>query len=156
MRTLAVAKPSTQTTLKENERKWGKPLHHAGWSMLPTTILAKQEVLELTANDINILMHIIAHWWYAERLPYPSIAEIAKRMGVHRSTVQRRITKMVERGLLVRNKRTNRSRGQLANSYDLSGLIRKATPLAKILVEEKKKAQDKRRLKIVRDENGDD
>jgi DNA-binding MarR family transcriptional regulator len=152
MAPLAVANPSTQATLKENEKKWGKPLLRAGWSMIPTTILAKQEVLNLKANDVNVLMHLIAHWWYAERLPYPSLAEIAKRMGVDRSTVQRSVTKMVKQGLIVRNERKHRSRGQLANSYDLGGLIRKATPLAKTLIEEKTKAQEIRRLKVVRDD----
>ena len=63
---LVAAKPSTKTTLRENEKKWGKPLLRAGWSLLPSAILAKQEELELTANDINILMHLIAHWWYAD------------------------------------------------------------------------------------------
>src|SRR5262245_61775150 len=119
MAQLAVSKPSTESTLKENEKKWGKPLLRAGWSMLPTTILSMQDDLELEANDINVLMHIISHWWYAERLPFPSLAEIAKRMSVHRSTVQRSVTKMVEQGYIIRNERKNRVRGQLTNSYDL-------------------------------------
>lgn len=150
---LAVASPSPEKTLKENEKKWGKPLLSAGWSLLPTVIVEKQDVLGLNANDVNILMHIIARWWYKERLPFPSIGQIAKVMGVHRSTVQRRIRDMEDRGLLERIPRTNRSRGQLNNAYDLSGLIRKATPLAKELIKEKEKAKKARELKIVRQED---
>ncbi len=151
MPSLAVTKPPTLTQ-KENEKKWGKALLAPGWSTIPSAILLKQDELKLTANDINILMHLIAHWWYAERLPYPSIAEIARRMRVHRSTVQRSLRSMEQRKLLTRNTRTNRSRGRLTNSYDLDGLIRKATPLAKELAKEKEKARKSKGLKVVHEE----
>lgn len=135
---LKVAVSSTQKKLKENEKKWGAPLMAAGFSMIPTMIFQKQNALGLKANDINVLMHLITHWWFADRLPYPSIKEIARRMGVDRSTVQRCITSMVDRKLIIRNARKS-PYGQTTNSYDMSGLIGKATVHAKKFLEDKKK-----------------
>jgi predicted transcriptional regulator len=144
--------PSPQPTVKQSTKKWGAPLMAAGFSMTPNAIFLTQRDLGLKANDVNVLMHLIAHWWYADRLPFPSVAEIAYQMNVDRSTVQRCITSLVKRKLITRIIRKT-PYGQTTNKYDLSGLIRKATPLAKKLLDEKKKKKETRKLRIAETEN---
>lgn len=134
--------------LKENERKWGPPLMKAGWCLLPTTILTFQKELGLEPTDINILMHLISFWWYADRLPYPSKKRLADCMGVHKSTIQRRIRRMEEMGLIKRVERKEPERGQMTNFYDLDGLIKKATPLAKKALAAKEEGEPRARKKL--------
>jgi predicted transcriptional regulator len=102
-----------------------------GWCLLPSTIISFQRQLGLKATDLNIILHLVNHWWYADRLPYPSKARMAEAMGVHKSTIQRRIRKMETNGLIRRIERKEPERGQTTNYYDLTGLVTKATPLAK-------------------------
>lgn len=123
--------------LRENEKKWGQPLMKAGWCLLPTVILDRQQALGLSPTDVNILLHIIKHWWHAERLPFPSKRAIAECMGVHPSTVQRRIRKMEAAGFVKREKRSDREHGQRSNYYNLSGLVREATPFAQEVLDER-------------------
>lgn len=160
----AAVKKTNQKVLKENERKWGAPLMKAGWCLLPTSILTCQQALGLKAIDINIIMHIASHWWYKDRLPFPSKAKLAAFIGVHKSTIQRRIARMEKQGIIRRIERMNRERGQMSNYYDLDGLIRRATPHAKELLKQKEEAAGKgtsRRpgqpaLKVVHDAAADD
>ena len=81
-------------------------------------------------NSSKISEHLIAQWWYADRLPYPSKKKkIAICMAVHNSTIQRRLRRMEELGLITRRKRSSREKGQTTNFYDVTGLVNKATPL---------------------------
>lgn len=149
--TAQAIKKANQKGLKENERKWGQPLMKAGWCLLPSTILVNQHELQLSPTDVNILMHLIAHWWYADRLPYPSKKRLADCMGVHKSTIQRRIRRMEELRLIKRIRRKSQEKGQMTNYYDLSGLVGAATPLAKkILATKDEPRRSKPNLKLVK------
>ncbi len=118
-----------QQHLRVNERKWTKPFMDAGWTVLPSVILERQQALGLQAVDVNIILHLARHWWFEDRLPFPSKRAIAECMGVSKSTVQRRVAKMEAGGLINRVKRFDfRYGGQQTNAYDFSGLIREATP----------------------------
>src|SRR5438105_3429983 len=119
---------NTQQDLKENEKKWTKPLMASGWTLFPSVILLYQRQLKLDATDFNILMHIVQHWWYAERQPYPSKRHIAEAMNRTPRTVQRRIEAMEKRGLLKRVARKHHLRGSDTNVYDLTGLINQLMP----------------------------
>lgn len=123
------AEKTGPTTLRTNERKWGKELLAAGWTMVPSVVLERQQALGLDAVDINILLHIARHWWLPENLPFPSKKAIADCMAIHPRTVQRRIAAMEGGGLIKRIKRSNHL-GQRSNFYDLSGLIDEAKPYA--------------------------
>lgn len=134
----AAIKKTNQAELRANERKWGLPLIKAGWCLVPTTILERQQALGLTATDVNILMHLLRHWWHADRLPFPSKRVIADCMGCHPSTVQRRIRRMEVAGFIKRQVRSDREHGQRSNYYDLSGLVKEATPFAQEILEERR------------------
>jgi hypothetical protein len=55
--------------LKENEKKWSKPLMAAGWSAVPNILLEKQEALGLKPLEMNIILHLIQYWWFKTNLP---------------------------------------------------------------------------------------
>ena len=137
--------------VRENEKKWGKKLLSAGWAMLPSLILERQRALGLDAIDVNIILHLVRHWWYAERLPYPSKREIAECMNIHESTVRRRIAKLEAAGFVKRIPRKNKQRGQTTNEYDLRGLIREASKFAEEKLArkeaEKREAEEMRKRK---------
>ncbi len=121
-----------QQQLKVNERKWTKPLMDAGWTVIPSVILDRQQALGLDSVDVCVLLHLAKHWWKRDELPFPSKRSIAECLGVSESTVQRRIRRMEADGLIKRVFRYSpANQGQKANAYDLAGLIAGATPYAK-------------------------
>lgn len=67
------------------------------------------------------------HWWYSDNPPHPSKRTIAECMGVHASTVRRRIAAMEQGVFITRVERWDANQGQLSNAYHFDGLIREAT-----------------------------
>ena len=146
--TVPQIKPKTNTkTLKENERKWTKQVMAAGWTAIPSVIFKYQQKLGLQPLDLNILFNIASYWWYAERKPYPSKAQLAAEIGVDPRTVQRRIAAMEKRGYIKREPRKHHLRGNDTNVYDLSGLIEAIKPYAQEMADEKDKKQAKAALR---------
>lgn len=54
----------------------------AGWNVIPNIIIEKQEGLGLDALDMNIILHLSHYWWQPDNVPHPSVATIAKAIGV--------------------------------------------------------------------------
>lgn len=124
--------------LKRNEQKWSRTLMDAGWTVLPSVILERQQALGLDAVDVNILLHLARHWWYKENLPHPSKLAVAQCMSIDTSTVRRRIAKMEAAGFIRRQARFSKTSGrQETNFYDFKGLIDIATPYAKESLQER-------------------
>jgi hypothetical protein len=147
----SVAKKQHERQLKVNERKWTKQLMDAGWTVIPSVILDRQQALGLDAVDMNILLHLAKYWWEKDRLPFPSKKAIAERMGMSESTVQRRIASMEKGGLIKREYRfSGKHGGQRQNAYDFTGLIKEASPYAVEALQEreaKRKAEADRRTR---------
>lgn len=100
--------------------------------------------------DINVLLHILKHWWKPEKNPYPAKSSIARCMGVDERTVQRRIAKMEKAGLLKRDERWYEKYGRQSNYYDLSGLVEKLKPLAEEELEAKEIVSNQKRARTAR------
>jgi DNA-binding transcriptional regulator YhcF (GntR family) len=134
--------------LRRNEAKWSKPLIDAGWNAIPSIIIEKQEALGLDAIDMNIIVHLSNYWWHADNLPCPSVARIAKAIGVQPRTVQKRIKALHDLGLLTRTERRQTRHGSDTNLYSFAGLIKAALPYAeeKIAEREKRKQAEAERL----------
>ena len=128
---MSALKQADAETLRKNEKKWSKPLMAAGWNALPSIIIEKQQALGLDAIDMNIVLHLSQYWWTADKLPYPSVATIAKAIGVTPRTVQKRITALQAVGLLTRIQRRKTPKGSDTNLYSFEGLIKAALPYAK-------------------------
>jgi DNA-binding transcriptional ArsR family regulator len=117
-------------TVKVNEEKWTKSLLAGGWTVLPSIILEKQDALGLDAIDMNIIAHLSIYWWKKANLPHPSVATIAKAIGVEPRTVQKHIKRMEELGFMTRHERRQTGQGSKTNLYSFEGLIKAATPYA--------------------------
>jgi len=117
----------------------------AGWTVLPSIILEKQQALGLDPIDVNILLQLAKHWWYNDNLPHPSKTTLAECMGVDPSTVRRRIAQMERSGFIRRVTRYDAKHGgQTSNAYEFNGLIAAATPFAveAINTREERRAED--------------
>jgi hypothetical protein len=137
-----LTKSKERERLRRNEQKWTPTLMAAGWTVIPTVILERQQALGLDAVDINIILHLIRHWWVSDRPPYPTKKTIAECMGIDESTVRRRIAAMEKGGIIRRNARFDpKYGGQRANEYHFDGLIEGAKPFAEEKIREQKQRQ---------------
>lgn len=116
--------------LSKLEAKWSKPLIEAGYTVVPNVIFQRQRALGLTPLDINILLQLFAYWWKPGDLARPSKQTIAAAIGIHESTVRKRIQRLEAGGLIKRiERRVNAARNK-PNLYDFAGLIKESTPFA--------------------------
>jgi len=121
-------------------QRWGSEvIDGIGFTAIPSIILERQEALGLEPVDLNIILQLVFHWRERQRLPFPSKATLAKRMGVSARTVQRRIAALEAIGFVQRRERKNRHGGNDSNEYSLEGLIEKTKPFA-----EERRAQKKK------------
>ncbi len=123
------------TTLEE---KWGSDALAFGWTALPISLLTHQRKLGLNPVGLNVLLHLLSQWWQREKLPYPSQASIAEKVGVSTRTVQREIVLMKKNGLLKITRTSIHDEKFLGrNLYDLSPLVAKLQKLsAELLIEQ--------------------
>lgn len=135
-------------TLRANELKWGKPLIKAGWTLIPNQLLERQAALGLDPIDVNILLHIMRHWWEADRLPFPSKATIAKCIKVHPRTVQRRLAKLEAAEFIKRVARHHPEKGRQSNAYDFAGLIKQLMPMAEQYLAQRERRQKENRDRL--------
>jgi DNA-binding MarR family transcriptional regulator len=101
----------------------------ARWQVILNVLVRAQTQLGLDAVDIVVLLNLNMHWWRKEDFPFPRPTIIAKRMGVCKRTVERRIEKLVKAGLLERLPLTKE--GNLRR-YKLDGLVNRLQSAAAI------------------------
>jgi predicted transcriptional regulator len=127
--------------LRQNEAKWTRVLMDAGWTAIPSIILEHQKALGLDPLDLNILLQLAKYWWVAGNPPRPSKRRIAEAIGIDPRTVQRRITRLENVGLIRREARRGKYGGTSTNAYHFDGLIAKVTPYAKKALDERKQTK---------------
>jgi DNA-binding MarR family transcriptional regulator len=130
--------------------KWSKTVAESGWTSFPNVIFERQQALQLTPLDINILLHLAGNWWNAGSNPYRTKKSLALAIGVHPRTIQKRIEEMERWGYIKRIYRKAGVGDNLPNEYDFSGLIEKITPFAKEKLNERAKAQAEKTAAITR------
>ena len=130
------------------ERKWGKSNIAAGWTCIPNILIKRQITLGLDAIDLNILLHLLTYWWEDENHPHPSKSTLAKAMGVHASTIQKRIRAMEAGGLLKRVERRREKDRSETNLYDLTPLKNLLEPHAKLEIAERDAGHAGRRKRM--------
>ncbi len=134
-----ITRKNVQENFNANNKKWSKTLMEAGWTVLPSIIIDKQDELELEPLDLNIILHLAKYWWSEDKPPYPSKATLAQKMNRHPSTIQKRIARLEKKKLIERVMRThNDHKGRLSNIYKLDGLIEAVTPFAEEAIKLKK------------------
>ena len=121
----SITNKDDQERLRRNADKWTDPLMDAGWTVLPSVILERQRALGLDPIDVNILLQLARHWWYADNPPHPSKKAIAECLGIKEITVRRHIAAMEATGLIQRRARHDPKDGrQQSNAYLFDGLIK--------------------------------
>jgi DNA-binding MarR family transcriptional regulator len=108
----------------------------AGYQPLPDVLLFHQSELGLNSEELNVALHILAHWYAPERLPFPSAKTIARRMGVGERTVERYLTSLRKKGFLVKYRHPKGVRRR--KGHDLSPLIERLKPLAHQRLEDRR------------------
>lgn len=123
------------------EKKWGKQSLLMGWTTIPSSILFLQSTLLISPNAMNVLLHLVMHWWDANKNPHPSQKAIAYKMGVSTRTVQRALYELEEHKII--SKQTTRKEHPIyrgRNIYDLSPLVQlleELTPNLKYEIQQK-------------------
>lgn len=111
-------------------RKWGDA--GLAFQAVPDLLFKKQAALGLSPTDMLVILNITMFWWYADRKPFPSIANIANRLGVEPRTVQRSLKKLTDKGFIKRMKElVDSESGKERQVFDLSGLVEQLRILAK-------------------------
>jgi predicted transcriptional regulator len=133
----------TPAERKRSQDLWTAPVIECGYTVLPTLLMQAQARLGLNADEMNTLLQLISYRWSADTHPRPAKATIAQRIGRSPRTVQRYLTSLENKGLVARIERFKAHKGQDANGYDLSGLVRRLGELAP----EFKKAAEQNKLR---------
>jgi predicted transcriptional regulator len=137
--------------LRANEEKWGVTLVDAGWTLIPSTILERQQALGLDPVDLNILLQLARYWWQAGNPPRPAINTIALCVGRSQSSVQRRLKKMERDGLIeIEHRFDERHGGQTSSNYYFRGLIKAASPYAEETLEDRQRNREEAAAKRFR------
>jgi hypothetical protein len=114
---------------KSHEAKWTPQVYNLGHTTIPSLLLKGQGRLRLTPNQLNVLLHLVEHWWNAEKNPYPSKETIAVRMGKSSRQVQRYLTELEKADIIKRISRYHGKGRQSSNEYTLNGLVNKLVKL---------------------------
>jgi predicted transcriptional regulator len=114
----------------KSKKRWSDAVMDRGHTIVPTILFWGQAKLDLTPDELNVLLQLVSHWWYAGNDPHPSKETIAGRMKKHPRTVQAYLTSLEDKGFIKRVKRLRANKGQDANGYDLAGLVARLNAIA--------------------------
>ena len=135
--------PVSKKERRRAEDKFGVPVMKHGYTMLPNLLLQAQGRLGIGHAQFNVLVQLVQHWWDADKNPRPAKDTIARRMGLSSRQVQRYLTDLENTGLIKRVERFSGRKAQIANEYDLGGLVAKLGAIEP----EFRKAAEQRRLR---------
>ncbi|MCA9772987.1 MAG: helix-turn-helix domain-containing protein, partial [Myxococcales bacterium] len=79
-----------------------------GFTKVPNALLFGYARLGLTPGQFAFVCQVLSYQW-DERAPYPSLAKIARRSGVHRDTLRLWVGDLERRGLLRAGRRPGRT-----------------------------------------------
>lgn len=91
---------------------WGETTQ-GGFTAIPNTLLKAQAELELTGNDMMVLLNLIMHWWQSDEFPFPRTTTISKRTGLKLRTVQRSMNRLQKLGYIERERRGDKTYANL-------------------------------------------
>lgn len=109
---------------------WPENIKMLGYVRIPTILFRNQRDLDISSDELNVLLQLLSFWWVSNRLPYPAKKTIANRIGRSERTIQRHITSLEKKGLIEREKRSNKDGGQTSNIYRFDGLINRLNDIS--------------------------
>ena len=110
--------------------KWGAALNQSGFQAVPNVLLSAQNHLGLSTTDLVVVLHLNGYWWDRDRAPYPRPALIARKMGVHRRTVERSLKHLETMGLIERMETQSTQRGHVVRPISLIPLANRLGKIA--------------------------
>ncbi|MGQ3069342.1 MAG: helix-turn-helix domain-containing protein [Brevundimonas sp.] len=125
---LAPAPPPAKTAASQ-DRIWGKAVIANGYAGIPSILIQAQSRLGLTAMQFNILVQLLDYYRDPNRAPFPSRAELGRRIGVKPKTIQTNIRQLEQAGLVRREMRKTAAGDWASNIYHLDGLIERVRKL---------------------------
>lgn len=117
----------------------------AGYQAVPDVLLFAQSELNLTSEELNVLLNLTAHWWRPKDVVFPRADTIASRMGVSARTVQRILKSLQTKGFIKKSRATD---GRPV--FDVTPTKALLMPFAMKRVEEKRQAAKLRELERAR------
>jgi len=130
-------KPNQTSTEDKSilNQKWGKGTMEAKYTVIPSALIRGQARLGIDAMELAVLVHLLDHWWQADKMPWPSKKRIAERLKVSSKTVQRAMVRLEQGELIKRKPRFSKDTGgRTSNEYDLSPLVERLKPIAADMV----------------------
>lgn len=124
-----IALPVTKKPKRRAEDKWSPQVMKLGYTTIPNLLLRAQARLKIKSTHMNVLLHVLEHWWDADELPWPAKATIAGRMRKSPRQIQRYLTELERAGLIKRVARFSGRKAQINNAYSCDGLIAKLKAL---------------------------
>ncbi|WP_433933406.1 helix-turn-helix domain-containing protein [Brevundimonas diminuta] len=115
---LAPAKP-----VASQDKIWGKAVIANGYAGIPSILIQAQSRLGLTPMQFNILVQLLDYYRDPNRAPFPSRAELGRRIGVKPKTIQTNMRQLEQAGLVRREMRKTAAGDWASNVYHLDGLI---------------------------------
>lgn len=130
IRSLSRFADAQDSPLRLSAIKWGETTVNAGFQLVPNVLLKGQADLGLSPNEMNILLHLLLHWWWPDQWPFPNPRILAARMNCSTRTVERALQGLREKGLIKRLPTELREKNIAIRRYDLSGLVSQLKNLA--------------------------
>lgn len=94
---------SAQLAMEISQAKWGSLVSGGGkrgFTIVPDALLRNQGALDITPSEMTVLLNLIAHWWFADRPPFPGNDVLIERTGLGKRAVQRAIAGLKKKGLI--------------------------------------------------------
>lgn len=101
-----------------NADRWGEPVMKFGFAAVPNLLLRHQRDLEISPVEMCVLLQVYRYWWFSDRPPFPTVAQLERALPVKKRTIQRALRSLADKGLLIRRPAGPRKRPE----YDFSGL----------------------------------
>lgn len=109
--------------------RFGDPILQAGFTAVPNLILDYYAELGISLPEMMFSIHVWQYWWTKD-LPYPSLQQIAPKMGIERRQISRHVESLKKKGYLKVTERQLPGQGQVASEYDFSPLLQAVLQLA--------------------------
>jgi predicted transcriptional regulator len=111
---------NTQNSISSFEQKWSPEIAQYSFTQIPNLLINCQGHLGISDNELVTLMQLISFWFEHDGQIYPSIARLSKYSKKGYSTIQARLKRLHNKGLvkIVPNNGNN-------NYYDIVPLINK-------------------------------
>ena len=111
------------------DKIWGKAVISNGYAGIPSILIQAQARLGLTPMQFNILVQLLDYYRDPGRAPFPSRAELGRRIGVGPKTIQTNIRQLEQAGLVRREQRKTAAGDWGSNVYHLDGLVERVRKL---------------------------